>query len=71
MVLGLTVVGLVLLFVLGLNLSIDFDGGGRFTCQLTDAHEVAIGDRVRMTFRRIMTANGVHNYFWKAKPLDG
>jgi 3-hydroxy-3-methylglutaryl CoA synthase len=48
---------------------IDFDGGGRFTCQLTDATEVAIGDRVQMTFRRIMTANGIHNYFWKAKPL--
>ncbi|MFP5488634.1 MAG: OB-fold domain-containing protein [Acidimicrobiia bacterium] len=48
---------------------IDFDGGGRFTCQLTDASEVAIGDRVQMTFRRIMTANGIHNYFWKAKPL--
>jgi hydroxymethylglutaryl-CoA synthase len=50
---------------------IDFDGGGRFTCQLTDATEVAIGDRVQMTFRRIMTANGIHNYFWKAKPLRG
>jgi hydroxymethylglutaryl-CoA synthase len=49
---------------------IDFDGGGRFTCQLTDATEVAIGDRVQMTFRRIMTANGIHNYFWKAKPFQ-
>ncbi|MGA1075774.1 MAG: OB-fold domain-containing protein, partial [Ilumatobacteraceae bacterium] len=49
---------------------IDFDGGGRFTCQLTDATTVAIGDRVQMTFRRIMTANGIHNYFWKAKPLQ-
>lgn len=48
---------------------IDFDGGGRFTCQLTDATDVAIGDRVQMTFRRIMTANGIHNYFWKAKPF--
>lgn len=49
---------------------IDFDGGGRFTCQLTDATEVAIGDRVQMTFRRIMTADGIHNYFWKAKPFQ-
>lgn len=48
---------------------IDFDGGGRFTCQLTDATDVAIGDRVQMTFRRILTANGIHNYFWKAKPF--
>jgi 3-hydroxy-3-methylglutaryl CoA synthase len=52
---------------------IDFDGGGRFQCQLTDADpdEVKIGDRVTMTFRRLMTANGVHNYFWKAKPAEG
>ncbi len=51
---------------------IDFDGGGRFTCQLTDADPdaVKIGNRVAMTFRKILTANGVHNYFWKAKPLD-
>lgn len=51
---------------------IDFDGGGRFTSQLTDADpdDVAIGMRVQMTFRKILTANGVHNYFWKAKPLS-
>ena len=50
---------------------IDFDGGGRFQCQLTDANpeDVKIGDRVNMTFRRLGTANGVHNYFWKARPL--
>ncbi len=50
---------------------IDFDGGGRFQCQLTDADPdtVKIGDRVSMTFRRLLTANGVHNYFWKARPL--
>ena len=34
---------------------VDFDGGGRFSCELTDADpaQVAIGDRVEMTFRRI------------------
>lgn len=49
---------------------IDFDGGGRFSCQLADAdpNAVAIGDRVEMTFRRFHTAGGVHNYFWKARP---
>lgn len=49
---------------------IDFDGGGRFICELTDveAGKVAIGDRVEMTFRRLYTADGVHNYFWKARP---
>lgn len=50
---------------------IDFDGGGRFQCQLTDANpdDVKIGDRVAMTFRRLGTANGIHNYFWKARPV--
>ncbi|WP_207894517.1 OB-fold domain-containing protein [Tamaricihabitans halophyticus] len=50
---------------------IDFDGGGRFQCELTDVDvtEVRIGDRVEMTFRRLFTADGVHNYFWKARPV--
>jgi hydroxymethylglutaryl-CoA synthase len=51
---------------------IDFDGGGRFQCELADVapDEVAIGGRVRMTFRRMYTAgNGVHDYFWKARPI--
>jgi hydroxymethylglutaryl-CoA synthase len=50
---------------------IDFDGGGRFTSELTDADpsEVQIGSRVQMTFRRLYTARGIHNYFWKAKPI--
>ena len=50
---------------------IDFDGGGRFNCELTDMDpaEVQIGTRVQMTFRRILTGQGVHNYFWKAKPI--
>jgi hydroxymethylglutaryl-CoA synthase len=50
---------------------VDFDGGGRLQCELTDVdHDsVAIGDRVEMTFRRLFTADGVHNYFWKARPV--
>jgi hydroxymethylglutaryl-CoA synthase len=49
---------------------IDFDGGGRFQCELTDVDPTAvkIGDRVEMTFRRLYTQDGIHNYFWKAKP---
>jgi len=52
---------------------IDFEGGGRFQCELTDVDPAAvkIGDRVEMTFRRLLTANSVHNYFWKARPLRG
>jgi hydroxymethylglutaryl-CoA synthase len=50
---------------------IDFDGGGRFQCELTDVDPaaVAIGDRVEMTFRRLYTQDGVHDYFWKARPI--
>jgi uncharacterized OB-fold protein len=50
---------------------LDFDGGGRMRCQLTDAaeDEVRAGLRVEMTFRRLVTAAGVHNYFWKARPI--
>ena len=49
---------------------VDFDGGGRLTCELTDLdpHAVQLGDRVEMTFRRTVTAGGIHNYFWKARP---
>jgi len=51
--------------------AIAVDGGGRFRCELTDATpSLAIGDRVEMTFRRLTTStSGVHNYFWKARPV--
>jgi hydroxymethylglutaryl-CoA synthase len=50
---------------------LDFDGGGRFPCQLTDCDvdDVDVGTRVEMTFRRLFTADGIHNYFWKARPI--
>ncbi len=50
---------------------LDFDGGGRFPVELTDVDPatVDIGDRVTMTFRRLYTADGIHDYFWKAKPV--
>jgi uncharacterized OB-fold protein/3-oxoacyl-[acyl-carrier-protein] synthase III len=49
---------------------LDFDGGGRFPVELTDVDPdtVDIGDRVRMTFRKLYTSDGIHDYFWKAKP---
>ena len=52
---------------------VDFDGGGRLPVELTDVDptEVAIGGRVEMTFRRLFTADGIHNYFWKARPVRG
>lgn len=50
---------------------VDFDGGGRAPIELTDVDpsEVSIGGRVHMTFRRLYTADGIHNYFWKARPV--
>jgi 3-hydroxy-3-methylglutaryl CoA synthase/uncharacterized OB-fold protein len=52
------------------NVVLDFEGGGRFLCEMTDCEpdKVAIGDEVEMTFRRLYSADGVHNYFWKARP---
>jgi 3-hydroxy-3-methylglutaryl CoA synthase len=53
-----------------IDVVVDFDGGGRYTLELTDASpdEVEIGTRVEMTFRRLYTTGDVHNYFWKARP---
>jgi len=53
---------------------VDFDGGGRYPVELTDvdATEIGAGSRVEMTFRRLFSADGIHDYFWKARPLrDG
>jgi uncharacterized OB-fold protein len=51
---------------------VDFDGGGRYRCEMTDANPdtIEIGQRVQMSFRRLSTAQGVHNYFWKARPVE-
>ena len=50
---------------------VDFDEGGRLPIELTDveADDLTIGDRVEMTFRKLFTADGIHNYFWKARPI--
>jgi hydroxymethylglutaryl-CoA synthase len=53
---------------------VDFDSGGRLPLELTDVApaDVAIGGRVEMTFRRLATSDGIHNYFWKGRPVrDG
>lgn len=49
---------------------IDFSGGGRMICEMTDADpsRVEIGMEVEMSFRRLYEAGGIHNYFWKAQP---
>ncbi len=50
---------------------VDFDGGGRAPLEMTDVSDpgaVQTGDRVEPTFRRLSTADGIHNYFWKVRP---
>ena len=48
---------------------VDFDGGGRLPVELTDidVDQVHVGASVELTFRKLFTADGVHNYFWKAR----
>ncbi|MFT4263729.1 MAG: zinc ribbon domain-containing protein, partial [Nocardioides sp.] len=44
-------------------------GAGRSTFEVADADpsQIDVGTRVRLVFRRLFTAGGVHNYFWKAR----
>jgi hydroxymethylglutaryl-CoA synthase len=52
---------------------VDFEDGGRLPMELTDvdAASLEMGQQVEMTFRRLFTADGLHNYFWKARPIRG
>ncbi len=56
----------------GVNGVIDFEGGGRLICELTDCDidKVQIGMPLEMTYRKMFTSRGIHNYFWKAKPVS-
>ena len=49
---------------------VDFDGGGRTLCMITDRelNEIQIGMPVEMSFRKLRVVNGIHNYYWKAVP---
>lgn len=49
---------------------VDLDGGGRVYLQGTDCvdGDIAVGKRVRLTFRRLHEAAGNRNYFWKVRP---
>jgi uncharacterized OB-fold protein len=51
---------------------IDVDGGGRCTLEIANAEpeRLAVGSRVNFTFRRLFTAGGIHDYFWKARLDD-
>ena len=51
---------------------IDVDGGGRCTLEIADAEpdRLEVGSRVQFAFRRLFTAGGIHDYFWKARLDD-
>ncbi|MFC1939963.1 hydroxymethylglutaryl-CoA synthase [Chloroflexota bacterium] len=50
---------------------VDFEGGGRGAFEMADRdpEECKVGMGVEMTFRKIFFDKGIHNYFWKCKPL--
>lgn len=50
---------------------IDFEEGGRVMCEVTECEPsgIRIGMPVAMCFRKVDQKGGIHNYFWKARPL--
>jgi len=51
--------------------AVDFPQGGRIMCDMTDraVEEVKVGMPVEMTFRKIGEQGGIHNYWWKCRPV--
>lgn len=49
---------------------VDLGDGARAAFELADTNptELSIGDVVEPTFRRLFSAGGVHDYFWKMRP---
>jgi hydroxymethylglutaryl-CoA synthase len=56
----------------GVNGVVDFAGGGRMICELTDCdvNKVKVDMPVEMTYRKMFVSKGIINYFWKAKPVE-
>jgi 3-hydroxy-3-methylglutaryl CoA synthase len=52
---------------------IDFEGGGRAAFEMTDRDpkEVKVGMPVELTFRKLFYERGIHNYYWKTRPIRG
>ena len=51
--------------------AVNLEGGGRIFSQMTDRdiNNLRVGMPMESTFRRIHDALGVHNYFWKCRPV--
>jgi len=52
---------------------VDLEGGGRYYGLMTDRDpgKIKLGQAMEFTFRKINDAQGVHNYFWKVRPVRG
>ena len=52
---------------------VNIDGGGRLSTILTDRDPEKISPDmpVEFTFRRVHEGQGIHNYFWKCRPVRG
>jgi hydroxymethylglutaryl-CoA synthase len=50
---------------------VDFEGGGRLMCDMTDRDPAAIevGTPLEFTFRRLYYVGGIYNYWWKCQPV--
>lgn len=50
---------------------VEFEEGGRVVCDMTDRdpQQVKVGMPVEMTFRKIHDVGGIHNYWWKCRPI--
>ena len=51
--------------------TIDFEGGGRMLCYLTDRDPEQVKPElpVEMSFRKLYSKDGINSYFWKAIPV--
>ena len=50
---------------------VDFDGGGRGVFDMTDrdVSQLKVGMRVETTLRKLYSDRGIHNYYWKTRPI--
>ncbi len=50
---------------------VEFEGGGRWTFDVTDRDpdELQVGMDVEFTFRKLYSGHGIHNYWWKVRPV--
>lgn len=50
---------------------VNFEGGGRMLAMVTDreVNDIRVGFPVEMSFRKLHTQGGIHNYHWKATPI--